>query len=273
MPTWVVIPAKHVPAKAGSRIHSVPLTCRRSPGYLFSQKLRLRVGPPAAWCNILRRYLRALCLWLLLAHTAIAQSPGLDCERAGAAAESAAGLPNGLLLAIGEVESGHFDRTLQRRTPWPWAIDVAGTPLFLSDATDAVAAARVAAESGLSEDVGCFQINLLYHPQAFVSLAEAFDPVANARYAARFLKELYARTGSWPKAVALYHSATPELGEPYAARVLATWHGDIAPVVPALVVAGVRIITPSAPGAAGYVLSLQPVPLPRVIVGLPAGIQ
>jgi soluble lytic murein transglycosylase-like protein len=150
---------------------------------------------------------------------------------------------------------------------------VAGAPLFFSNATDAVAAARAAAGSSLSEDVGCFQINLFYHPQAFASLAEAFDPVANARYAARFLQQLYARTGSWAKAVALYHSATPELGEPYAARVLETWQGDIAQVVPASMVAGVRVITPTTPGSAGYVLSLQPVPLPRVIVGVPAAIR
>jgi len=156
-------------------------------------------------------------LWLLLGGVAAAQSPGLDCERAGAAAERAAGLPSGLLLAIGKVESGRFDGFSERREPWPWAVDVGGTPLFLANVTDAVAAVRGAAANGVLADVGCFQISLLYHPHAFASLAEAFDPGANARYAAGFLSELYARTGSWPAAVALYHSATPALGEPYAA--------------------------------------------------------
>jgi hypothetical protein len=214
------------------------------------------------------------CLLLLLARPARAQSPGLDCERAGAAAEAAAGLPRGLLLAIGKVESGRFNSTLERWTPWPWAIDVSGTPLFFANATDAVAAARIAATSGLEEDLGCFQISLLYHPQAFTSVAEAFDPVANAGYAARFLRGLYARTGSWPEAVALYHSATPALGAPYAARVLAAWHGEAAPISsPMVVVAGVRVITPSAPGIGGYVLALKPVALPRVLVGLPPGLR
>jgi len=183
------------------------------------------------------------------------------------------GLPSGLLLAIGQVESGRFDPRLERRVPWPWTIDLAGAPLFFANATDAVAAARAADRSGVSEDVGCFQISLLYHPHAFASLAEAFDPVANARYAADFLTELYARTGSWPAAVALYHSATPALGEPYAARVLSTWRADAAPVVPVSIVAGVRVITPSAPGTAGYVLTLTSVALPRVIVGLPEGMR
>ena len=217
---------------------------------------------------------RTLCLWLALARAAAAQSPGLDCERAGTAAELAAGLPPGLLLAIGKIESGRFDPVLERRTPWPWTIDLAGTPLYFANGTEAVAAARAVRERGLSQDVGCFQISLLYHPNAFASLAEAFDPVANAQYAARFLTELRARTGSWPEAVALYHSATPELGGPYAARVLATWQADAAPVSPPVeIVAGVRVITPSTAGAAGYVLTLTQVALPRVIVGLPTGLR
>jgi len=213
-------------------------------------------------------------VWLLLGGAAAAQSPGLACERAGAAAERAAGLPSGLLLAIGNVESGRFDALLGRRVPWPWAVDVGGTPLFFANATDAVATVRGAAASGVSADVGCFQISLLYHPHAFGSLAEGFDPEANARYAAEFLSELYARTGSWPAAVALYHSATPALGEPYAAQVLAAWRTGGAPIVPSVaVVAGVRVITPGAPGSGGYVVTLASVPLPRVIVGLPAGVR
>jgi soluble lytic murein transglycosylase-like protein len=223
---------------------------------------------------MISKFARVLCLWLALAHSAAAQSPGLDCEQAGAAAEAAVGLPPGLLLAIGKVESGRYDPLLERRTPWPWTIDLAGTPLYFAKQTEAVTAAQAMRDRGLSQDVGCFQISLLYHPNAFASLAEAFDPVANARYAARFLTELHARTGSWPEAVALYHSATPELGGPYAARVLATWRAVAVPASPAVaIVAGVRVITPGAPETGGYVVTLTPVALPRVIVGLPQGIR
>src|SRR3954462_10268753 len=48
------------------------------------------------------------------------------CERAGIAAEQAAGLPSGLLLAIGRVESGRWDAVRGRVTAWPWAINAAG---------------------------------------------------------------------------------------------------------------------------------------------------
>ena len=36
-------------------------------------------------------------------------------------------------------------------------------------------------------DVGCIQINLYYHPEAFESREEAFDPAANSLYAADLL--------------------------------------------------------------------------------------
>ena len=64
------------------------------------------------------------------------------------------------------------------------------------------------------------------HPDAFATLADAFDPVRNADYAAGFLRRLQSRTGSWDSAIADYHSDTPDLGLPYERRVLAVWHGQ-----------------------------------------------
>jgi Transglycosylase SLT domain len=60
-----------------------------------------------------------------------------------------------------------------------------------------------------------------HHPDAFRDLAQAFDPAANADYGARFLSQLHDRTGSWPEAVAQYHSATRELGQDYQRKVYA----------------------------------------------------
>ena len=54
-----------------------------------------------------------------------------------------------------------------------------------------MAAVRAMQANGVrSIDVGCGQINLMYHPDAFPNLELAFDPQANAAYAARFLKAL-----------------------------------------------------------------------------------
>ena len=46
------------------------------------------------------------------------------------------------------------------------------------------------------------QINAHFHRSRFASLAAMFDPAANVDYAARFLKALKAREGSWTLAVA-----------------------------------------------------------------------
>ena len=58
-------------------------------------------------------------------------------------------------------------------------------------------------------DVGCVQVNLMHHPAAFADLGQAFDPSANVAYGAWLLATLRDATGSWERAVALYHSARP----------------------------------------------------------------
>jgi soluble lytic murein transglycosylase-like protein len=62
-----------------------------------------------------------------------------------------------------------------------------------------------------------------YHPTAFATIADALDPVANARYAARFLHELRDRFGDWERAAGAYHSTTSLLEEDYRGRVMAQW--------------------------------------------------
>lgn len=152
-----------------------------------------------------------------------AESPRA-CERAGAAAEQAFGLPPGLLQAIGRVESGKWDAGERRAVAWPWSVDVDGVGRHYDTLEAALSDVKAQlAGGGHSIDVGCFQINLGWHPDAFASLEAAFDPVANANYAAVFLRSLNQRLGSWPAAVAAYHSANPDLGEPYRERVMAVW--------------------------------------------------
>ena len=72
------------------------------------------------------------------------------------------------------------------------------------------------------------QVNLMHHPDAFTSLDQAFDPVANATFAVRFLSTLYRSRGSWPKAIASYHSDTPQIAGDYQRRVLVTWQQHVA---------------------------------------------
>lgn len=139
-------------------------------------------------------------------------------------AETEAGLPAGLLLAVGKVESGRFDPATGRLVPWPFAVNVSGRGMLVPNRDAAIAEVRAAQVVGQgSVDVGCFQVSLLHHPWAFDSLEAGFDPVRNARYAAGFLASLRVGAGSWEAAAGRYHSMTPELAGPYAARVMAAW--------------------------------------------------
>lgn len=149
------------------------------------------------------------------------------CRAAIAAAERGQGIPDRLMAAIGVVESGRKDPRTGEVGPWPWTINAEGAGAYYETKAEAVAAVRALQAQGVrSIDVGCMQVNLLHHPSAFASLEEAFDPAANARYAARLLQTLMGQTGSWQKAAAWYHSANPDLGEPYSRRVMAAWTGQ-----------------------------------------------
>jgi hypothetical protein len=150
-----------------------------------------------------------------------AVDPGMQCRQAVSAAGRAAGIPDHMMSAIARIESGRRS-TGGRVDPWPWSINVEGVDHVFDTRDQAVAAVRALQAGGTrSIDVGCMQVNLLHHPTAFASLEQGFDPAGNAAYAARFLMQLFRQTGTWPKAVAAYHSFTPELGDAYERKVSA----------------------------------------------------
>lgn len=129
-------------------------------------------------------------------------------------------LPPGRLGAISRVETGRPLPVTGDRQPWPWTVNAAGIGHWYdSRAAAAAAASRLLAETGGNVDVGCMQVNLRYHAQAFRSFAEALDPATNVDVGARLLRTLSAGR-SWEQATALYHSATPALGTPYRDGVL-----------------------------------------------------
>jgi tetratricopeptide (TPR) repeat protein len=105
---------------------------------------------------------------------------------------------------------------------------------------------RLAAGDALI-DVGCLQVDLYHHPDAFRTVADAFDPRENADYAAGYLARLAREHGSWLEAVAAYNAGRPADGVDYLARVLYLWRG-------------VKL-TASAAGAHGFALEEMPAPL------------
>jgi len=148
------------------------------------------------------------------------------CGPAVASASASHNLPAGLLNAIAIVESGRLNPQTRSIKPWPWTIDANGAGyMYPTEAAAELAASGFEAAGIASLDIGCLQVNLAQHPEAFTTLAQAFDPTANARYAASFLTSLEQKFGNWPQAVAAYHSQTPALGAPYESRVYAQLQG------------------------------------------------
>ena len=146
-------------------------------------------------------------------------SPYDLCDDAVSRARTKA-VPATLLPAIARVESGRLDPATGRVRPWPWTINVEGAGSFFDSKAEVVAAVKALQARGVrSIDVGCMQVNLIHHPAAFPDLEAAFDPVANAAYAMRFLTSLYAQAKDWSLAAAFYHSQTQEHGEDYQRRV------------------------------------------------------
>lgn len=163
-----------------------------------------------------------------VAARSVIADPAAYCESAVTAAEYSNRLPARLLGAISLTETGRVDPNSGRVRPWPWTINAEGQGQFFATAEQAIAAAKALQARGVqSIDVGCMQINLMHHPDAFASLKDAFDPALNAAYGAKFLTSLYAASHDWGQAIGAYHSETPALGDAYRVLVMARWqNGD-----------------------------------------------
>ena len=143
-----------------------------------------------------------------------------------AAAEARHHLPPGLLLSMALVESGRRDPVTGLVAPWPWTIQVQGRGHFYETLADASREAKGFLQAGNGfVDVGCLQVDLFHHPDAFHTLDEAFTPATNIDYAARYLAGLAQTRGSWLEAVAAYNAGDPSDGIGYLARVLYLWKG------------------------------------------------
>lgn len=133
-------------------------------------------------------------------------------------------LPEMMLAAVTTVESGRSVPNGKAMSPWPWTIFAEGRGQYYPTKAAAIDAVRDLRARGVQTiDVGCMQINLRYHPRAFTSLDEAFDPESNVRYGAHFLQTLKKSYGAWDAALEHYHSYDPTRRETYRQRIFSAW--------------------------------------------------
>jgi hypothetical protein len=258
-------------ALLGRRVPNTPqhraaqISSRRRPKYTESRPKHTRSAIAA--CIL-------LCVTLnQAAGQQQADDPTVACGRAARRAELDWQLPTGLLSAIGIVESSRRASTGTFPIIWPWTIDAEGHGFYEPSKAAAVDRVRTLKLRGIRLiDVGCFQIDLFYHPYGFAGLEEAFDPDSNARAAARILSLGRLNSTGWDGAIAAYHSAVPLIGAVYLQRVRTVWSyvgvhpfwdEQEPPEAYAVLLSPqarlVRIVTPADP------ISRQPMGLPRII--------
>ena len=207
------------------------------------------------------------------------------CENAAMVAARESGVPLDVLRAISLTETGR--KGADGFLPWPWTVNMEGAGKWFDNLEDAQAYVdHHFARGARSFDVGCFQINYRWHGKAFSSVDEMFEPLANARYAARFLGELYDELGDWSRAAGAYHSRTPKYAKKYTARfdriraklpdmqtqLLAAVQPELSPT-PVEVIARINrypLLTSGRPSTAGSLVPLGGVSTARFIdIGRP----
>ncbi len=143
------------------------------------------------------------------------------CSLVAARMEDKYGIKPHLLQTISSVETGLWDYNKEKFVSWPWTINVNGKGKHFKTKTEAVAEVRRLQEKGVKNiDVGCMQISLKYHANAFDSVEDAFEPEKNVEYSAKFLKKLYAKRKDWQKAAMDYHSKIPSKGLKYKKKLV-----------------------------------------------------
>ncbi|MBQ7304259.1 MAG: transglycosylase SLT domain-containing protein [Alphaproteobacteria bacterium] len=143
------------------------------------------------------------------------------CSLVAARMEDKYAIKTHLLQTISSVETGLWDYNKEKFVSWPWTINVNGKGKHFKTKDEAVAEVKRLPAKGVKNiDVGCMQISLKYHANAFDSVEDAFEPEKNVEYSAKFLKKLYAKRKDWQKAAMDYHSKIPSKGVKYKKKLV-----------------------------------------------------
>jgi hypothetical protein len=207
--------------------------------------------------------LRLAAVATALLASRLCADPSDRCLTAAREAAERTGVPESVLIAISQTETGRGAGDAIR--PWPWTVNMEGEGRWFDTPEEALAYVRERqAQGARSFDLGCFQINHRWHGMHFDSLEAMMEPLPNALYAAQFLRRLHDESGDWSVAAGAYHSRTEVYATRYRARfdrLLAAAEGGQAPQLLARGTAEVRVnaFPLLQGGAAGTMGSLVPI--------------
>ncbi|WP_234041647.1 hypothetical protein [Erythrobacter aureus] len=104
-------------------------------------------------------------------------------------------------MAIAITESGNEGQ------PSPYAMNIAGRSHFAKSKAEMARIISANWNRGVkSIDVGCMQVNLMYHGHKFGQLTDLLDSKTNVEYGAGYLIQLAHSRGSWREGVMDYHN-------------------------------------------------------------------
>jgi hypothetical protein len=183
-----------------------------------------------------RPFCQMILAFCLTFSSSLAQaSPAALCEDAARYASQSTGVPLSVLRAVALAETGQTKFDKSNYSAWPWTVQSGNMGHWFDNENAAVQFVQtLMAEQRTNIDIGCFQLNMRWHGQAFQSLNDMFSPRNNALYAAQFLQKLYSQTGEWRAAVGRYHSSDGDRAEAYVLRLKRLYElhlaGQAAPV-------------------------------------------
>lgn len=174
-------------------------------GAMNTRKGNHQGDPKSMMESTLRRIMTVVCLLPAVVSTSEAgksRTPEIGiCEAEMWRASQSFQVPLQVLYAVGLTETGRKGRL------HPYALNVEGEALFPTSRAEAMRLFEASRAKGAQLiDLGCMQVNHHYHGDQFNSPADMLDPRQNVTYAARFLKALRLREGSWSMAIARYHA-------------------------------------------------------------------
>ena len=170
-----------------------------------------------------KNFMKLLTIFLFLyltTNTLLANK--YDCIIASKKYENIYNIPDNLLVSVALTESGRKIKNSEFIS-WPWTINRKGKGKFFDNKNSAVKYVKKYVKNGKKNiDLGCMQVNYMYHPNAFKNFNDAFDPDKNVEWAAKMLNSLHSKFGSWKSAVGYYHSYREKKRKKYSLKVFNT---------------------------------------------------
>lgn len=143
----------------------------------------------------------------------------VNCDRIVEQAAQRHNVPAGLMSAMSRALLAKTDRP-QMMPNSPWTISLGSNVVAYDSAAEMEAQLENLIMEGEEDlNLGCMQLNLIWHGDHFYSLQDMINPEHSAEYAASVLSDLHNEYGSWQRAIRIFHGDTNET-ERYVKSVL-----------------------------------------------------